>query len=58
MNIEEVRNGAPEGATHYLRFYNETWYIKWSSLIAQYVTFHDGIWVTFTTPLYDEIKPL
>lgn len=55
MTKEEAKK---MGATHYLNFYDETWFLRWSFLLCEYVTIHDDLWVTFSVPKHIEIKPL
>lgn len=58
MTLDEIRANRPEGATHYLRFYDELWYLRWSFLLGQYVTFHEKKWVTFIKPKNSDVNPL
>lgn len=63
MNIEEIRNNAPEGATHY-RFsqgeveylkkisYHDTWYM-WLNPVGKWIT---TLWTK--VKIGDEIKTL
>lgn len=54
----EIDSDKPEDATHYVRVYDEIWYLRWSSLISNYVVYDNGIYVTFLIPKSFEIKPL
>ena len=54
----ELYSDKLEDATHYTRVYDEIWYLRWSSLISNYVVYHDGIYVPFLIPKSFEIKPL
>ena len=56
MTEQEILNNIPEGATHYLEFPDDIWYIKWSNLLAQFVVKHENMWVTFSTSRMKEIK--
>ena len=58
MTEQEVIENKPEGATHYIQFTDEMWYLKWSNLLSQYVVKHNDMWVTFSTAKMKDIKTL
>lgn len=58
MNIEEIRDRAPDGATHYHFMLGDVYYIKSYNFLFYWFDTHMHEWYRDLTISISELKPL